>query len=278
MTEAFKDQAETDQPQSQDGGKKDRDRSSVQFPYLSLDEAITIAKGVQAVGGASCQIDQLAAHLKQKPDTGSFRLKLGVTKMFGLITYSTGTVTLTALGNQVCDPQQEAAARVQAFFNIPLYQKVYEVFKGGNLPPIAGLESAMVTMGVAPKQKTTARQVFHRSATLAGFFWSGIDRLVQPPIKAGTGSGIQSPGGSSTPPEKPLEKPANGSGDDGNGGGEQHPFIQGLIKTLPKANSPWPIDKRAQWLQAAVSVFNLIYADDASTGRIEVKVQKESAQ
>jgi hypothetical protein len=38
------------------------------------------------------------------------------------------------------------------------------------------------------------------------------------------------------------------------------------------------IDKRAQWLQAAVSVFNLIYTDDGSAGRIDVKVQKDSVQ
>jgi len=130
--------------QAQDGGK--REKSSIQFPYLSLEEAAVIAKGVHSVGGRSCQVDQLAAHLNQKPDTGSFRLKLGTTKMFGLITSSVGTVTLTDLGNRLCDSQQEAAARAEAFLKIPLYEKVYEEFKGGTLPPPSGLETAMVNV------------------------------------------------------------------------------------------------------------------------------------
>src|SRR5581483_7399356 len=124
------------------------------------------------------------------PDTGSFRLKLGTTKMFGLITYSMGSVTLTQLGMRICAPQQEQAAKPESFLQIPLYQRVYEQFKGANLPPLAGLEAAMVNMGVAPKQKDTARQVFHRSAQFAGFFWSGAGRLVMPPIKAGTAAPV----------------------------------------------------------------------------------------
>jgi len=42
------------------------------------------------------------------------------------------------------------------------------------LPPAAGLETAMVALGVTPKQKDTARQVFQRSATEAGFFAYGL--------------------------------------------------------------------------------------------------------
>lgn len=267
--EALRDQVEPNQPNGQDGGKPvERDRSTVQFPYLSLDEAITIAKGVHAISGTG-QIDQVAAHLKQKPDTGSFRLKLGVTKMFGLITYSVGTVTLTELGKQICDPQQEQAAKVQAFLNIPLYQKVYEKFKGANLPPVAGLEMAMVDLGVAPKQKTTARQVFHRSATLAGFFWSGGDRLVQPPIKSGTtGALVQPSAGTSI--EKP-EKPANGGGG-GTGCGGDDPAIQGLIKRLPAPDSDWPLEKQAKWLLAISHAFEVIYPreDDGRSLKIEI--------
>ena len=268
--EALVDQSEVVQSQSQDGGK--RERSAIQFPYLPLEEAITIAKGVHAVGGQSCQVDQLAAHLNQRPDAGSFRLKLGTAKMFGLTTHALGTVTLTQLGGRICDSRQEEAAKADSFLAIPLYLKVYEQFKGATLPPIAGLEAAMVTMGVAPKQKSTARQVFQRSATVAGFFWSGENRLVYPRIKGGVPGGN---GGQETPAgtgdgstDRPPTRTANG------GGGEQHPFIQGLIKTLPASEGSWPIEKRAQWLQAAVSVFNLIYTDDNATSRIEVKLEK----
>src|ERR1039458_1161308 len=173
-TDALLDEQEPpEQGDAQDPEK--RDKSSIKFAYLPLEEAVTIAKGVHDLGG-SCEIEQLAAHLQQKPKTGSFRLKLGTTKLFGLITYSQATATLTSLGQRICDSQQEQQAKVDAFLGVPLYQRVYEQFKGATLPPSAGLESAMVTMGVAPKQKTVARQVFARSANLAGFFWSGEGR------------------------------------------------------------------------------------------------------
>lgn len=48
-----------------------------------------------------------------------------------------------------------------------------------------------------------------------------------------------------------------------------HPFIVGLIKALPDPDAieEWPLDKRVKWLQAAASIFELIYQGD---GEIEV--------
>src|SRR5579864_6929883 len=175
--EAVHEQAEpVESGEAQEGSK--RERSTIQFPYVSMEDAGAIAKGIQAVGGTSCQIDQLAAHLNVKPDTGAFRLKLAAAKMFGFITYASGMATLEPLGSRLCDSTQEEQARAEAFLLVPLYQRVYEQFKGASLPPTSGLEAAMVTIGVSPKQKDTARQVFQRSAQYAGYFWSGLGRLV----------------------------------------------------------------------------------------------------
>jgi hypothetical protein len=38
-----------------------------------------------------------------------------------------------------------------------------------------------------------------------------------------------------------------------------HPFIRGLIETLPVVGAPWPDEKRQEWVTAALGVFNLIY-------------------
>jgi hypothetical protein len=278
--QALKDQSEAGQAQSEDGGKKDR--SSIQFPYLPLEEAITIAKGVHTFGGSSCQVDQLAAHLNQKPGAGSFRLKLVVAKMFGLTIHSQGKITLTPLGARICDSQREQAAMAESFLAIPLYQKVYEQFKGGTLPPPTGLETAVVNMGVAPKQKATARQVLHRSAKLAGFFWSGENRLVYPRITGSAGAApCIDPTEDKTETDQdsgePERKKGNGDGDDG-GGAERHPFILGLIQELPKPHSSWAIEKRVKWLRMASNAFDVIYDEDTTGGRIEIKVQKDSAQ
>jgi hypothetical protein len=38
-----------------------------------------------------------------------------------------------------------------------------------------------------------------------------------------------------------------------------HPFIQGLIETLPAVGSEWPPEKREKWLNAASATFDLMY-------------------
>src|SRR6185312_10276412 len=126
-------------------------RSSIKFPYLDLDDAVEVAKGVHHAGGTSCQRDQLAAQLGQAATGGGFNLRLITAKMFGLITYDRGTVSLYPLGQKIVDPDKEKAARAEAFLNIPLYRAIYEQFKGTTLPPNAGLEGAMENLGVAPK-------------------------------------------------------------------------------------------------------------------------------
>jgi hypothetical protein len=272
-------QATNEQQETPEQVKAKRDKSSIQFAYLSLDEAVEIAVGVNAVGGMSCQLDQLAAHLGVKADTGSFRLRLGTSKLFGFVNISAGTVSLTPLGSRVCDTQQEQGARVEAFLNVPLYRQIHEQFKGGILPPPAGLEAAIVSMGVAPKQKTVARQVFVRSAGQAGFFAYGNNRLVAPAIRGvATGAAADSLPQTGGAPENIAEKTNNKGGGDG-GGPQLHPFVKGLIETIPKPGESWPIEKRVKWLQAASHVFDLIFAEEIAVGlRIEIKVHKEAVQ
>src|SRR5262249_6923734 len=98
--------------ETQDEGK--RERSTIQFPYLPLDEAVAIAKGIHGVGGTSCQVDQLAGHLNQSPASSMFKLRISTARIFGLITHAHGTVSLTPLGTRICDPQQEQAAKADS--------------------------------------------------------------------------------------------------------------------------------------------------------------------
>ncbi len=65
-------------------------------------------------------------------------------------------------------------------------------------------------------------------------------------------------------------------GDGGNGGGgtegTYHPFIEGLLKTLPKTGTKWALRDRAKWLKLAGNAFDLIYeADDEGTISIRRK-------
>jgi hypothetical protein len=237
---------------------EDRGRSTIEFPYFDLDDAVATVKAVHGLGGDKCEKDQLAARLQMAAKGGGFSIKLSTARVFGLLQLERGQVMLTELGIRVCDPQQERAARIDAFLTVPLYKSIYDKFKGTSLPPSSGLEGVIQALGVAPKQKDKARQAFQRSAKQAGFFDMSIDRLVMPP------SGGRNDG-----------KPANGGKPPGGEESARHPFIQGLLQTLPQEQTEWAVDDRAKWLQGAAGIFDVIYKDSSSSGkRISVLVNK----
>jgi hypothetical protein len=255
--------------QERENGSGKRERSSIEFPYLDLDVAVEIAKGVHQVGGSSCGWDQLAAQLGQTAKSGAFRIKVMTARTFGLVTYGQGTVNLTELGKKLNDPQQEKAAKADAFLAVPLYNKIHEGFKNVTLPPADALETEFVKLGVAPKQKGKARQAFQRSATQAGFFWSGPNRLVKPAIKGSVAS----------PPESAIEsertEKKNKEEDEDH---RRHPLIEGLIRELPDPQSEWTVEARKNWLLAASTIFNVIYKDsDDSRGSLRIEVEKEKS-
>jgi hypothetical protein len=112
--------------QSDQDGNEKRERSTIQFPYNNLDDAVSIAKAVHEDAGLSCTIDQLAAYVKNSLPSGAFRLRVSNASTFGLTENARGEVCLTALGRRVADSSQEAAAKIEAFLAVPLYARIYE--------------------------------------------------------------------------------------------------------------------------------------------------------
>jgi hypothetical protein len=114
------------------------------------------------------------------------------------------------------------------------------------------------------KQKDRARLVFERSAEQAGFFEQGNQRLVM------QGVGYQPEAPRENGSEKP--EPENGGGQEPPSS-ELHPFIQGLIHTLPEPEDDWPVAGRVKWLQTAANIFDLIYKGDGG-----IKIEMAMAQ
>ncbi len=254
---------------------KGRTQSTIEFPYLDQENSHQIATAVHEIGGSGCDWDQLAAHLKQAAQGGGFRLRLICAKQFGLVTYDRGKVALTSLGLRIVDPQQQRAAKVESFLQVALYKAIYEKFRGGTLPPVAGLEREMTALGVAPKQADKARQAFQRSAKYAGFFEFGSDRLVPPPNSTGQGQASVD-GGKPQIVESPrYERDSSGGGGSG-GDDDLHPFIRGLLQKLPEPESEWSIEARAKWLITAANIFDLMYSDSGGDDQkfISVEVSK----
>lgn len=247
------------------------ERSTVDFPYTDLDAAVDVVKGVHSAGGNACDSDQLAAQLNLEAKGGGFRLRLNGAKTFGLITYERGgRITLTELGQQVIDPLQERQARMNAFLAVELYSKVFDQFKGGPLPPQAGFERSLVTLGVGDGVKTRARQVLLRSAKQAGFFEHAQDRLVRPSIK----NEVVRPKETGPKDDGGNNQKAGGGGTGGDGT-NLHPLINGLVVTLPNTGETWPTASRLSWLTMANNIFNLLYKAEEGSREIEIKEKQQ---
>lgn len=249
-----------------------RGRSKIEFPYLDFESALAVANAVHTVGGTSCNWVQLAGQMNQAPDGGGFRQRVMTSRMFGLLDYDRGSVSLNDLGIRAIDPNHARAARAEAFLQIPLYRALYERLNSSMLPPAAAIERMMESLGVPPKQKEKARQVFMRSAKQAGYFEINPERLIAPVIG--------SKGSEDTGHEEIKLPNIGGGGGGGNGGGgdELDPLISGLVKRLPAPGSVWSIGARVKWLQAAANNFDLIFEVDASDNgkSIAISSQDES--
>lgn len=252
----------------------EREQSTISFPYMDMEAGIAVARAILTAGGVALTRDQLAGVMNLVAASGNFVQKVATARIFGLVSNAGGKYELTNLGFSILDSDEkrQKAARAEAFLNVPLYKRAYEEFRGKQLPPRPhGLEQAFVKFGVASKQRTNARLAFDKSANQAGFFPNGSDRLIEPIIGTSfspdRNQGILGEAeNTGNPARSPTERPSNLE--------ERHPFIQGLLDTLPEPNTNWNVEGRAKWLQAAANIFDLIYK---GTGAIHISASGENS-
>lgn len=247
---------------------KTRERSTVNFPYSDLESAIKLVEAMHTKAGDECTTDQLAGFIGMTGSSGGFRLRLSTARTFGLIeTQRGGKVILTDLGGKMVDANQREEAALDAFLHVPLYSAIYDRYKSKLLPPRKGLERVMESLGVSSKQKDKARQAFERSARQAGFFAQGEDRLVEPIVRRGRWQSDTQP---------PAELPTDSAPSANSYNQNMHPFIEGLLQSLPAPETEWSTEQQAKWLQTAAGIFGLIYK--GSRGEIKVSVARAPSQ
>jgi len=253
-------------------GASQRQRSTIGFPYTDLGSAVELADAIHGHAGmGDCDDDQLGAWTDQSSKSSTFRVQVYAARMFGILEGEGSRHKLSELGRSIVDPNQVRESKARAFMNIPLFKAVYDKYRGGVLPPSAALERDMVALGVGEKQKGRARQVFERSAEQAGFFEHGKNRLVMPAVAIKGDAPLHSH------EEKVELKKGGGSGGEG-GERRLHPFIQGLLDTIPDIPDPrekpeWAVPERAKWLQTAANIFDLIYSGEGG-----IKIEAAMAQ
>ncbi len=229
------------------GEQRQYDRSTIEFPYVDLDNAVEVAQAIYARAGRStCDLDELAAQMDQTL-SGSFRMKTAAARLYGF-TEKQGRdkIVLTPLGHKVVNPETEGEARAAAFLTVPLYREIFEKYRGHLLPPTKALEREMVTAGVAPKQADKARQTFDRSARQAGFYTHGEDRLVQPRFdRTPETRPVSSSDEGQDTPSRNVEGSGGGSGGDGGSGSPGTP-TKLVSEVLLAAFDPNGMDEKQQ--------------------------------
>jgi hypothetical protein len=249
-------------------------QSSIVFPYMDLETAISVAFAIYGAGGVPLSRDQLAGVMKTSAGSGTFLTKTSTARIFGLVAYTQSKFELTNLGFSIVDSDEKRklAARAESFLTVPLYKRVYDEFKGRPLPPRPhGLEQAFARFGVPSKQTYSARLAFDKSAKQGGFFTASPDRLIEPIIGAVPAADRNRP----TADEENDRDSERGRFASESGGPETsglHPFIQGLLSSLPEPETNWTMEGRAKWLQAAANIFDLMYK---GTGNITITAKPE---
>lgn len=231
----------------QDAVQSGRGRSTIGFPYNDLGNAEELTR-VLYEHGRECTPDQLAAWLipAASPESGGFRARVTAAQTFGLIERVRGKLAVTDLADRVLDPGSAPAARVEAFLHVPLFAAVFHEYTGKRLPPASALEQHITRLGVAPKQAARARQALQRSAAHAGFFNAVTDRLVLPAVNGATP--VTAPLGD-TEREPASTEPAAAA----------DPMLRGLFERLPPTSADWSETDREHWIDAARSIFILVY-------------------
>jgi len=241
-------------------------RGGYTSPYFDLDASIKVADVIYNKGGGTCTEDQLAMWLNYSTvRSGTFLTRVSAAnKHFGLITQQGDHFAVNDRAQKILSPVMPDDAvngKIEAFLAVPLFAKVYEQFRGTQIPKDAGLKNLFQNhYKVVPDRVGSAVRVFLNSAEQAGLLSSDRSRLVRP-----VGASIPSnkPPAASPPKEDvPVvaEKPRFYGGGDAPIG--VHSAIIGLLRELPPPSTAWPEKKKKQFLDAFKATLDFIYQDE----------------
>lgn len=121
------------------------------FPKATLEDAVRIVLAIKEKnGGNSWSPEAIASAMGMSHKTNTFYYISAAAKDFGLTdsTREATTISLTDFGRQLAYPDnstEELQYKRDAFFNVELFKKVYEYYKGSNLPEMKYLSNTLKT-------------------------------------------------------------------------------------------------------------------------------------
>ena len=250
---------------------KPRPKSGTRFPYYDLADAVHVAKVIHEKAGGLCDRSQLATFLDHKGiNSGAFLTRVSAAKMFGVIEQTPDfKFRVTPRGQAIISPitdQAAAQAKLDAFFAVDLFQKVYAQYDGTTLPPDVGLKNLLETKyQIVPDRVTPTARIMMDSAEYAGLFKAAGNRtkMVMPLTLPGGSASMVPPPPAHTDPPAPRRGGGNGGGNggDGDGGEDIDPAIMGLLRRLPPGGTPLSSKRRKALIDAFTATVGFIYPE-----------------
>lgn len=232
------------------------------FPVYSLATCIEVARLIHVNGGGQASPDHLAHYLGYKgTNNGAYLSKVGAARLFGLISKSGNVFVPTPLAHTIISPTYPHEAKkslVDAFFNVELFKRIYEDFKGKELPPEFGMKNALRnTYGIIPTRLDEAYRSLIDSSETAGFFETKLGaktHLILPAFHA--------PQPSNTQQQNAMDSMEFGDSGGGNDGGN--------TPLVPSFSSAAIGDVKAKYLCALISLFET----KSAKGEIDEKLME----
>lgn len=127
------------------------------FPNYTIEDVLKLPQAIaQSNAGNPWGSEQIADALSMSVKSSSFYYYTTASRDYGMTT-GTGrgkTIELTSLGRKLVfpeTPEQEPTALKQAFLNVDIFKKVFEYYKGGDLPDIRFVYNTLQeTFGLDP--------------------------------------------------------------------------------------------------------------------------------
>jgi hypothetical protein len=215
--------------------------------------------------------EQLAAWLDYaSTKSGTYLTRIAAAKQFGLIESTGSGLAITDRARTILAPvmpDDGVTAKVEAFLSVDLFFKVYEQYKGGSLPPEAGLKNLFLqTYKIVPDRVPQAVRVFLNSAEQAGLFKTTGDRtrMVRPAVNP-NGRQPATPDANRKDDQAPPtqhtqhERTRTQSSESTPG---VHYAIVGLLRDLPAAGTTWPTKKKQRFMDAFKAAIDHIYPEE----------------
>lgn len=230
-------------------------------PYFDLDASIKVAEVIYNKGGGACTPDQLAHWLDYSTvRSGTYLTRVSAAnKHFGLIDVERDRFVVTERASKILSPvmpEDAANAKADAFLSVSLFGKVYEEFRGRQIPPEVGLKNLFQSKyKMVPDRAAAAVRIFMSSAQQAGLLTADRSRLIRQASAA-----TPAPKPDTKEEQQPATEKPKGGGGGGDGPTGVHSAIIGLLRELPPPGVPWPGKKRFK--EAFMATLDFIYPEE----------------